>query len=68
MGQEALRGFGREGLERMMEVMREGVVGMLGIVGEVYGRVEGYLREMCGLDDEDIEKIRERLSRRKSLM
>lgn len=33
----------------------------LGMIRERYGGAEGYLREKCGFDEEDIEKIRNNL-------
>lgn len=59
MGNQAFQGEGgREGVERMITSRAENMRATMEMVGREYGGVEAYLREKCGLGDDEIEKMR----------
>lgn len=51
----------REGALRMVGARAENMVATLGMIREMYGGAEGYIKGPCGFSDEDVVKIRENL-------
>jgi len=43
---------------RMIGARRESMIGVLDMVEREWGSAEGYLRSVCGLDTEDLEKLK----------
>jgi hypothetical protein len=48
----------RQAALRMIGARRESMLGFLELVEREWGSAEGYLRKMCGLDEEDLGKLR----------
>jgi hypothetical protein len=56
---------GDEGLEaahRMTGARAQSMKETLDMINKKYGSAEGYVRTVCGLDDEDIEGLRKNLT------
>ena len=49
---------GRRRAERMVGARQESMRAMLEIVDEKWGGAEGYVKNVVGLSDEDIERVR----------
>lgn len=59
---EAFRQLGeeaREGVERMVTARKENMEATLEMIRERYGEVEGYVRDVCGLNGEEVGRLRE---------
>jgi protein tyrosine/serine phosphatase len=54
-------GGGKERAERMVGARRESMIAMLEMVDRIWGGVEGYVRGLCGLSEEEVEGLRGRL-------
>ncbi|KAL1634834.1 hypothetical protein SLS58_010517 [Diplodia intermedia] len=52
-------GAGREGAERMSGSKKDSMLAALAMIREKYGGAEGYVRTICGLSTEEIERIRQ---------
>lgn len=55
------RGVAREAALRMVGARKETMVGTLEMVDRVFGGSERYMREVCGLGDEELEALRRNL-------
>ena len=53
---------GKERCERMVGARSESMSAMLGMVRSKYGGAEGYVRNLCKLSFEEIDKVREVLT------
>jgi len=53
---------GKERCERMVGARSESMSAMLEMVRNKWGGAEGYVRDLCGLSSEDINKVREVLT------
>ncbi|EON64537.1 hypothetical protein W97_03770 [Coniosporium apollinis CBS 100218] len=59
---EAFRQLGeeaREGVERMVTARKENMEATLEMIRERYGEAEGYVRAVCGLNGEEVGRLRE---------
>ncbi|KAL0258223.1 hypothetical protein SLS55_007396 [Diplodia seriata] len=52
-------GAGKEGAERMSGSKKDSMLAALAMIREKYGSAEGYVRTICGLSTEEIERIRQ---------
>ncbi|OJD35067.1 tyrosine phosphatase [Diplodia corticola] len=52
-------GAGKEGAERMSGAKKDSMLRTLVMIREKYGSAEGYVRTVCGLSTEEIERIRQ---------
>ncbi|EKG15068.1 hypothetical protein MPH_07751 [Macrophomina phaseolina MS6] len=48
-----------EGAERMVRSRKENMLATLAMVREKYGGAEAYMRTVCGLSEDEIERIRQ---------
>ncbi|KAJ9657392.1 hypothetical protein H2201_008186 [Coniosporium apollinis] len=58
---EAFRQLGeeaREGVERMVTARKENMEATLEMIQERYGGAEGYVRDVCGLSEEEVGRLR----------
>jgi hypothetical protein len=51
-------GGGRERAERMIGARQESMLATLEMVDRKWGGAEGYIKNLCGLTDAEIEKVR----------
>lgn len=51
-------GGGRARAERMVGARPESMLAMLEMVDRKWGSAEGYMKQMCGLADEEIKKVK----------
>ncbi|KAF2807312.1 uncharacterized protein BDZ99DRAFT_392577 [Mytilinidion resinicola] len=49
---------GREAALRMMGATKESMIAVLDMIDREWGSSEGYIRQVCGLGDEDIERLK----------
>jgi protein tyrosine/serine phosphatase len=54
-------GAPEEAARRMVGARKESMVGALKMLKEEFGGAKGYFRTQCGLEDEEVEKIKEYL-------
>jgi len=52
---------GRQAALRMVGASKESMVASLEMLKREYGSAEGYMRTICGLKDEELEKLRRNL-------
>ncbi|MCJ1247560.1 hypothetical protein MMC30_004774 [Trapelia coarctata] len=61
LGGEEGTGMSREGVERMVSSRKENMLATLGMVGEMFGGCEGYVRGVLGFTGEEVEAMRKNL-------
>jgi len=49
---------GREAAIRMMGARKANMIAALEMIDREWGGAEGYIKEVCGLEDEDIERLK----------
>ncbi|MCJ1298463.1 hypothetical protein MMC08_001253 [Hypocenomyce scalaris] len=59
--QEPVLEGSRQGALNMISAKAENMLAVLEMIREVYGGAEAYLKEKCGLGEEDIERIRQNI-------
>jgi hypothetical protein len=51
-------GGGRARAERMVGAREESMLAILEMVRRKWGTAEGYVKEVCGLTDEEVERVK----------
>jgi hypothetical protein len=61
-------GGGRERAERMVGARPESMLAMLEMLEKRWGGAEGYVRNVCGLSEEEVEKVKAVLTVKESIV